>query len=103
MPATVNAEGIKGSSVCLEQSEDSDVNCIEISDKRITNNNTKSTNSSKDKPCLNWVLDSKFKKEQARLKIPEDPNLWTVAQVKHWFQWAVRQFELVNINKCFYD
>ncbi|XP_067618151.1 DNA-binding protein Ets97D isoform X2 [Eurosta solidaginis] len=53
---------------------------------------------SEQKPCLNWVLDSKFKKEQARLKIPEDPNEWTIPQVKHWFQWATRQFELCGVK-----
>lgn len=51
-----------------------------------------------DKPCLNWVLDSKFRKEQQRLKIPENPTEWTVAQVKYWFQWAVREFELVSLE-----
>ncbi|XP_065372302.1 DNA-binding protein Ets97D [Calliphora vicina] len=51
-----------------------------------------------DKPCLNWVLDSKFRKEQLRLKIPENPTEWTVAQVKFWFQWAAREFELTDAN-----
>uniref|UniRef100_A0A1B0AHK4 ETS domain-containing protein n=1 Tax=Glossina pallidipes TaxID=7398 RepID=A0A1B0AHK4_GLOPL len=54
--------------------------------------------SKKEKPYLNWVLDSKFRKEQARLKIPDNPNDWTVAHVKHWFQWAIKQFELTNFN-----
>ncbi|XP_013102530.1 DNA-binding protein Ets97D [Stomoxys calcitrans] len=50
----------------------------------------------KDKPCLNWVLDNKFRREQTRLKIPDDPNAWTMPQVKYWFQWAVREFNLVE-------
>ncbi|XP_075148082.1 DNA-binding protein Ets97D isoform X2 [Haematobia irritans] len=52
----------------------------------------------KEKPCLNWVLDNKFRKEQIRLKIPEDPNHWTTLQVKYWFQWAVREFGLLNAH-----
>nr|NP_524523.2 Ets at 97D, isoform A [Drosophila melanogaster]Q04688.2 RecName: Full=DNA-binding protein Ets97D; Short=D-elg [Drosophila melanogaster]AAF56638.1 Ets at 97D, isoform A [Drosophila melanogaster]ABF17915.1 FI01018p [Drosophila melanogaster] len=50
------------------------------------------------KPVLNWVLDSKFKREQIRLKIPEAANEWTHAHVTYWLEWAVKQFELVGIN-----
>ncbi|XP_017092839.2 DNA-binding protein Ets97D [Drosophila bipectinata] len=50
------------------------------------------------KPVLNWVLDSKFKREQARLKIPEAAIEWTQAHVTHWLEWAVKQFELRGIN-----
>ncbi|XP_052848428.1 DNA-binding protein Ets97D [Drosophila gunungcola] len=58
-----------------------------------------SVESSKDvKPVLNWVLDSKFKREQARLKIPEAAIEWTQAHVTHWLEWAIKQFELRGIN-----
>ncbi|XP_016951299.1 DNA-binding protein Ets97D [Drosophila biarmipes] len=58
-----------------------------------------SLESSKDvKPVLNWVLDSKFKREQARLKIPEAAIEWTQAHVTHWLEWAIKQFELRGIN-----
>ncbi|KAH8295317.1 hypothetical protein KR018_009946, partial [Drosophila ironensis] len=50
------------------------------------------------KPVLNWVLDSKFKREQARLKIPEAAIEWTTSHVIHWLEWAVKQFELRGIN-----
>ncbi|XP_017082913.1 DNA-binding protein Ets97D [Drosophila eugracilis] len=50
------------------------------------------------KPVLNWVLDSKFKREQARLKIPEAAIEWTQAHVTHWLEWAIKQFELRGIN-----
>lgn len=43
-----------------------------------------------------WIIDSQFRKDQTRLKISEDPREWTIAQVKHWLQWAVRQFNLVS-------
>ena len=49
-------------------------------------------------PVVNWVLDTKFKKEQLRLKFPDNPTEWSIAQVKHWLQWAVRQFNLVIIT-----
>ncbi|EAA09161.5 AGAP004337-PA [Anopheles gambiae str. PEST] len=48
--------------------------------------------------CLPWVYDSAFKRDQQRLNIPDDPNEWTVAQVKHWIQWAVRTFNLNGIK-----
>lgn len=62
-----------------------------------TNSKAESVESESDKDdhVINWVLDNKFKKDQARLKIPDDPVEWTSAQVKHWLQWAVRQFNLV--------
>lgn len=47
---------------------------------------------------INWVVDFKFKKEQKLLKIPEDPSLWSKDHVKHWLQWAVRQFQLNQIK-----
>ncbi|XP_001357956.3 DNA-binding protein Ets97D [Drosophila pseudoobscura] len=49
------------------------------------------------KPVLNWVLDSKFKREQTRLNIPEVASEWTTAHVSHWLEWAVKQFELNDI------
>lgn len=66
--------------------------------KRETSTSTSSNVTQIEKPCLNWVLDSKFRKEQTRLKIPDNPNQWTIAQVKYWFQWAIREFELTNVN-----
>lgn len=35
---------------------------------------------------------------QERLRIPKDPNEWTQPHVRHWLQWAVRQFNLVSIK-----
>ncbi|XP_004536597.1 DNA-binding protein Ets97D isoform X2 [Ceratitis capitata] len=66
--------------------------------EELNNKDIGKSEDSEEKPCLNWVLDNKFKKEQIRLKIPEDPNEWTTAQVKHWFQWAIRQFELSGVS-----
>lgn len=43
-----------------------------------------------------WIIDTQFKREQNRLKMSDDPKDWTVAQVKHWLQWAVRHFNLVS-------
>ncbi|KAL7729873.1 hypothetical protein ACLKA6_014723 [Drosophila palustris] len=50
------------------------------------------------KPVLNWVLDSKFKREQMRLKIPEAVGEWTQAHVAHWLDWAIKEFELRDLN-----
>ncbi|GLG97764.1 DNA-binding protein Ets97D [Gryllus bimaculatus] len=47
---------------------------------------------------IRWVVDGQFKKDQERLKIPGDPMEWEVAHVRHWLQWAVRQFNLVGIQ-----
>ncbi|KAL9898249.1 LOW QUALITY PROTEIN: DNA-binding protein Ets97D-like, partial [Glossina fuscipes fuscipes] len=65
--------------------------------KKCKSGHESASTSKKEKPYLNWVLDSKFRKEQACLKI-HNPNDWTVAHVKYWFQWAIKQFELTNFN-----
>lgn len=39
-----------------------------------------------------------FKKEQERLKIPSDPQKWNILHVRHWLQWAVRQFSLPRLK-----
>ncbi|XP_005176667.1 DNA-binding protein Ets97D-like isoform X1 [Musca domestica] len=66
--------------------------------RELTELNESAVSKLKDKPCLNWVLDSKFRREQTRLKIPDDPNEWTVPQVKYWFQWAMREFQLADAH-----
>ncbi|XP_055371616.1 DNA-binding protein Ets97D [Condylostylus longicornis] len=57
----------------------------------------------KEGPVVNWILDTKYKKEQNRLKIPEDPNEWTPRQVQHWLYWAIQQFNLTEINLSDWD
>lgn len=47
---------------------------------------------------VNWIVDPKFKREQKILKIPEDPSLWSREHVRHWLEWAVRQFHLNQIR-----
>ncbi|XP_037033169.1 DNA-binding protein Ets97D-like [Bradysia coprophila] len=47
---------------------------------------------------VKWVIDNNFRKELIRLGFSEDPVEWTVAQVRHWLQWAVRQFSLTKIK-----
>ncbi|GAB1866982.1 Dna-binding protein ets97d [Camponotus japonicus] len=47
---------------------------------------------------IKWTLDAQYKKEQERLKIPTDPKDWSETHVKHWLQWAVRQFNLVSLR-----
>ncbi|KAJ3653088.1 hypothetical protein Zmor_019005 [Zophobas morio] len=50
------------------------------------------------KAVVQWQVDLAYKKEQDRLKIPHDPMEWTEVHVRHWVQWAVRQFNLPNIK-----
>lgn len=53
----------------------------------------------KDKKVVHqWQVDNSFKNEQERLKIPSNPEFWTVVHVRHWIQWAVRQFNLPNLK-----
>lgn len=47
---------------------------------------------------VNWIVDPKFKREQKALKIPEDPSLWSREHVRHWLEWAIRQFNLNQIK-----
>ncbi|XP_011330308.1 DNA-binding protein Ets97D isoform X2 [Ooceraea biroi] len=47
---------------------------------------------------IKWTVDAQYKKEQERLKIPTDPKDWSETHVKHWLQWAVRQFSLVSLR-----
>lgn len=48
-----------------------------------------------------WIVDQNFRREQERLKIPHDPCQWSEVHVRHWIQWAVREFQLegVDINQ----
>ncbi|XP_058800800.1 DNA-binding protein Ets97D isoform X2 [Phymastichus coffea] len=50
------------------------------------------------KTVIRWIVDAQYKKDQERLKIPTDPKEWTQTHVKHWLQWAVRQFNLVSLK-----
>jgi len=45
---------------------------------------------------LNYKIFFWGKKE--RLKIPNDPREWTETHVKHWLQWAVRQFNILSLR-----
>ncbi|XP_012541022.2 DNA-binding protein Ets97D [Monomorium pharaonis] len=47
---------------------------------------------------IKWMIDPLYKKDQERLKIPNDPRDWSEAHVKHWLQWAVRQFNIVSLR-----
>ncbi|XP_008558078.1 DNA-binding protein Ets97D [Microplitis demolitor] len=51
-----------------------------------------------DKKVIKWMVDVQYKQEQERLKIPADPVEWSQTHVKHWLQWAVRQFNLASIR-----
>nr|CAH7744677.1 unnamed protein product [Callosobruchus chinensis] len=57
----------------------------------------------KPKSIVQWQVDSGFKKDQERLKIPSDPNDWSQLHVRHWLVWAVRTFNLPNIKLSDWD
>lgn len=46
----------------------------------------------------NWAIDNAFKREQLRLKIPDNPVAWTKPNVRFWLQWAMRQFNEASIS-----
>ncbi|CAG5120911.1 unnamed protein product [Candidula unifasciata] len=45
-----------------------------------------------------WVIDQGFRRDQERLKIPADPCQWSELHVKHWLQWAVKEFHLQGVD-----
>ncbi|XP_043259173.1 DNA-binding protein Ets97D [Colletes latitarsis] len=57
-----------------------------------------SANEDNKRNVIRWMVDPQYKKEQERLKIPADPKEWTQTHVKHWLQWAVRQFNLASVR-----
>ncbi|XP_072382201.1 uncharacterized protein [Diabrotica undecimpunctata] len=71
----------------------------EIESPKYDKEEPKSTEATtKPKFIVQWQVDGNYKKEQERLKIPSDPMEWTALHVRHWVQWAVRQFNLTNIK-----
>ncbi|KAL2747162.1 DNA-binding protein Ets97D-like [Vespula maculifrons] len=62
------------------------------------NNSITSFNEENKQNVIRWMVDAQYKKEQERLKIPADPKDWSQTHVKHWLQWAVRQFNLVSLR-----
>lgn len=62
------------------------------------NNTVTSYNEDNKQNVMKWMIDPQYKKEQERLKIPTDPTDWSQTHVKHWLQWAVRQFNLVSLR-----
>ncbi|XP_074026819.1 DNA-binding protein Ets97D isoform X2 [Leptinotarsa decemlineata] len=57
-----------------------------------------SKNSKQKNVVVQWQVDDNYKKEQERLKIPLDTKEWSTLHVRHWVQWAVRQFNLTKIK-----
>lgn len=64
----------------------------------LANNSSPTPSPEENKNVIRWMIDPQFKKDQERLKIPTDPNLWTQTHVKHWLQWSVRQFNLASLK-----
>ncbi|XP_069115151.1 GA-binding protein alpha chain-like isoform X1 [Argopecten irradians] len=45
-----------------------------------------------------WIVDQHFRREQERLKIPFDPVQWSEVHVRHWIEWAMKEFQLDGVN-----
>lgn len=45
-----------------------------------------------------WIVDQHFRREQERLRIPFDPLQWSDIHVRHWIEWAIKEFQLVGVN-----
>lgn len=50
-----------------------------------------------------WAIDNQFKRDQARLRIPDTPSDWNKFQVKFWLNWAKRQFSTAEIQPDRWD
>ncbi|CAG9767885.1 unnamed protein product [Ceutorhynchus assimilis] len=57
----------------------------------------------KNKKIVQWQVDTQYKKVQEKLNIPLDPVQWNRSHVKHWLQWAVRKFDLLNLKLSDWD
>lgn len=51
------------------------------------------TNSNK-----NWAIDNAFKRDQIRLRFPDNPVEWNKGHVKFWINWAKLQFNEASID-----
>ncbi|XP_012280883.1 DNA-binding protein Ets97D [Orussus abietinus] len=72
---------------------------VELAENSSEHNSAAATPNEEGKQnVIRWMVDAQYKKEQERLKIPADPKEWTQTHVKHWLQWAVRQFNLVSLR-----
>ncbi|XP_061381604.1 DNA-binding protein Ets97D-like isoform X1 [Danaus plexippus] len=47
---------------------------------------------------VKWIVDTSFRNDHSRARIPEDPMQWSVQHVRLWIQWAVRQFSLMGLK-----
>lgn len=50
------------------------------------------------KRTLRWIVDMDFKKEAKLLQIPDDPEKWNNAHIRHWLLWAVKTFKVKDIK-----
>lgn len=51
-----------------------------------------SSSSAPGETVTRWVACSIFRREQERLNIPTDPMMWERPHVKHWAEWALKEF-----------
>lgn len=64
----------------------------------INNTTTTTVTPSPKNSNKNWAIDNAFKRDQTRLKIPDNPVEWTRPQVRFWLEWARKQFHQASIQ-----
>ncbi|KAK7573794.1 hypothetical protein V9T40_010985 [Parthenolecanium corni] len=47
---------------------------------------------------VQWVEAKDFVSEKKHYNIPTNPHEWSINDVKHWLHWAIKTFDLKNIN-----
>lgn len=47
---------------------------------------------------VQWVEAKDFVDQKKMYNIPSNPHEWSVDDVKHWLRWAIKTFDLKNIN-----
>lgn len=52
----------------------------------------------KQQKIVQWQVDSSYKKDLERLNIPTDPRNWDRTHIHHWMTWAIKQFNLKDID-----
>ena len=68
--------------------------------RRGENNASRKTHENTNK---NWAIDNAFKRDQIRLKIPDNPEAWNKSHVQFWLNWAAKKFSSSKIYPELWD
>lgn len=59
---------------------------------------SENTEPSRANKCVQWVESKEFNLERLRRGIPSDLKDWNTEDVEYWISWAVKTFDLKNVN-----